>query len=284
MFPNSSQAPAEHENLVQEQLHVPSRDTRHHPSITLRTRIIAVLGIDEPNQESNLASPSLGDGWIVSDFYLWLHVLDGMGKSQEWLSSMDPQYLVDKYCLVDKTEIQPIDEGGDVVNGKYKPRHVYKPVQTKWETGFVHGDPFEERVVVLDKNILPATQRKVTIGPKGLTLRAFFLDRLEKCISSAATTGDPVLVMVFSHGDWDQGGLLLGIGDPEEFDPENTLSPANVAGIRTKYPDVQMTMYLTSCFSGHWIETAAFKGSSPTVLAAAQKDQESFGFVWSHSQ
>jgi hypothetical protein len=60
----------QYESLRQNRLQVPSKDTRHPPDITPRTRIIAVLGVDESNQQSNLASPSLGNGWMVSDFYL----------------------------------------------------------------------------------------------------------------------------------------------------------------------------------------------------------------------
>lgn len=47
---------------------------------------IFVLGVDEPDFTSNMASPDLSDGWLVADFYLWLHILDGMGRSQEWTS------------------------------------------------------------------------------------------------------------------------------------------------------------------------------------------------------
>jgi hypothetical protein len=75
--------------------------------------------------------------------------------------------------------------------------------------------------VVLGQSILPAAQRKVTIGPKGLALRDFFSGQTREMytISSAAATGDPVLIMVFSHGDFDrQGGLLLGIVDAEDLD------------------------------------------------------------------
>jgi hypothetical protein len=49
------------------------------------------------------------------------------GEVLRRISSLDPKYLVDKYSQVDETEIQPIDEGGDIINGKYKPNYVYKP-------------------------------------------------------------------------------------------------------------------------------------------------------------
>lgn len=52
---------------------IPTRDTRNAPNVTLQTRIISV-GVGEPSSTSRTASPSLGGvGWMVSDFYMWLH-------------------------------------------------------------------------------------------------------------------------------------------------------------------------------------------------------------------
>lgn len=57
---------------------IPTADTRAPPDVDQGTHIIAILGIDEDDDDlKNNASPSLGDGWMVSDFYLWMHVLDG---------------------------------------------------------------------------------------------------------------------------------------------------------------------------------------------------------------
>jgi hypothetical protein len=52
------------------------------------------------------------------------------------------------------------------------------------------------------------------------------------------------------------------------------------------YPNVKVAFYMTSCYSGHWVQTTEFQGSqlSPVILAATEEEQESFGFVWSHSQ
>lgn len=252
---------------------LPTRDTRCPPDVTPRTRAIAILGTDDHDDTSRIASPSLGDGWIVSDFYLWLHVLDGMGRNQEWITSMPPRYLAEKYGQEDEVTDEAVDEN-------FPP----KPVQTKWASGFIHGDPFEERVVVLDENALPLVERRVTIGPNGLALRDFFLQRLEQTVSLAAASGDPVLILMFAHGDYDSnGGLFIGV-DPYSFglDMDKLLKPSDVSKILSRYPQVKVTIYMTSCFSGHWVETTEFQGNNkPTVLAAAQPDQESFAFVWS---
>lgn len=80
----------EHAESARERLKIdpviPTRDTQSPPNVTPQTRIISVLGVDEPTVTSNAASPSLGDGWMVSDFYLWMHVLEGMGQGQEWIT------------------------------------------------------------------------------------------------------------------------------------------------------------------------------------------------------
>lgn len=99
---------------------MPTRDTRSPPNVTPQTRIPAILGLHESNPEMNDASPSLGDGWMVSDYYLWMHVLNGMGKSQEWVTSLHPEYLVDKFGKKDKMTSKLVDEEPN----------VWKPVQT----------------------------------------------------------------------------------------------------------------------------------------------------------
>ncbi|KAF5857449.1 hypothetical protein ETB97_005763 [Aspergillus alliaceus] len=258
---------------------VPTRDTRSAPNVTKNTRVVAVLGVDEGPNDQNAASPSLGDGWMVSDFYLWLSVLEGMGKTQEWITCLEPDYLLDKYGRENKVTMEDIE--GD--------RSVLKPVQTKWATGFIHGDPFEERKVVLDDALLSRVRDRVTIGPKGTGLRDFFLNRLERTVRDAALCGDRVLIMIFSHGDYDtNGGLLVGISpfDSGENIGNAVICPEHITSILAKHPNVKLTIYMTSCYSGHWVETVEFQGAQlrPVVMAAAKRNEESFGFVWSHSQ
>ncbi|PLB41467.1 uncharacterized protein BDW47DRAFT_99117 [Aspergillus candidus] len=258
---------------------IPTRDTQNAPNVTPQTRVIAVLGVDEPSSASKAASPSLGDGWMVSDFYLWLHVLDGMGKDQKWITSMSPDYLLQKYGKEDKVTLEVIDDDEP---------EVTKPVRTKWASGFIHGDPFETRKVVLDENLLPQVLAKVTIGPKGDDLRDFFMQQLKNTMADAAEFGDDVLIMIFSHGDYDSaGGLCLGVDLLTDGDCEQKyLKPSHIASILSEFPSVRTTMFMTSCFSGHWVETTDFSGKNltATTLAAAETEQEPFGFAWSNSQ
>lgn len=46
---------------------IPTRDTRNAPNVTPQTRIVSVLGVDEPSSISRTASPSLGGsgGWYL---------------------------------------------------------------------------------------------------------------------------------------------------------------------------------------------------------------------------
>lgn len=202
-----------------------------------------------------------------------MHVLHGMGRSQEWITSLEPQYLVEKYGKEDKVNQELVDTEPD----------VWKPVQTKWASGFVHGDPWEERTVVLDEDTLPFAENKVTIGPGGVALRSLFLRRLEQTFAEAAKSQDPALVLMFAHGDLESsGGLYIGT---KFYSTEGVLSPRLIAEVHAMYPDVKVTLFMTSCYSGHWVETVEFRGNNkPTVLAAAEPDQESSGFVWSTLQ
>lgn len=93
--------------------------------------------------------------------------------------------------------------------------------------------------------------------------------------------------MIFSHGDYDSaGGLCIGIDVTSTFEDDRLLKPSHMASIFLKYPNVKITIYMTSCYSGHWVETMEFQGRDlkQVILAAAEKEEDSFGYAWSHSQ
>jgi len=55
-------------------------ETRLSPDVGRNTHIVAVCGINDAlNDEASL----MISGWILSDFYLWLHVTKGMAKSEK---------------------------------------------------------------------------------------------------------------------------------------------------------------------------------------------------------
>lgn len=229
------------ERLAQRLPTVATRDTRHPPNVTPRTRTLAILGLHE-NAASKNACPSIGDGWMASDFYFWMHLLHGMGRSQEWLTSLEPQYLINKYRGEDEVKQELVDMEPD----------VWKPVQMKWVSGFVQGDPWEERTLVLDKDTLPFAENKVTIGPDGAAPLNSFLQRLEYTFAEAVKSRNPVFILIFAHGDFETpGGLYI---DTTSGSSQEILSPEMVAEV---LPAVSTTATQTSFlmnFLGHsWI-------------------------------
>jgi len=64
------------------------------PDVSVKTRVVAVCGITDIR---GLASPEI-DGWFVSDFYLFNHLLrKAPVANQTWLTSCEPKDLVKEY-------------------------------------------------------------------------------------------------------------------------------------------------------------------------------------------
>ncbi|ODM23899.1 hypothetical protein SI65_01489 [Aspergillus cristatus] len=92
------------------------------------------------------------------------------------------------------------------------------------------------------------------MGPKGPEPRNFFLKRLEATMADASKSDDRVLIMIFSHGDYDSaGGLCIGIDVTSTFEDNRLLKPSHVTSIFLKYPNVKTTIYMNSYYSefGH---------------------------------
>ncbi|KAI4145497.1 MAG: hypothetical protein L6R39_003789 [Caloplaca ligustica] len=241
-------------------------DTRHPPHVTPHTHVIAVLGVADGVK--GLASPA-EDGWMVSDFYLWKHVLKGMGKTQQWLTCERPADLLARYGKVDK-KIKTADS----------------EEQVSWKEGYVHGDPFEERRVVLDDSLLPAVEQELTVTPRGIALRDEFIKRVEDTCRRAESANEPVLVLTFSHGDImvpELGGLAIGI-DPASQNPKDFLNPVMFIDVYMKTPKVHMAIFMSSCHSGHWVVTPRFNVRRPAIMAGARANEETFAVAASSSQ
>ena len=240
-------------------LGIPTWDTRHPPNVTRNTRVISILGINEDSADSTNASPALGDGWVISDFYLWLHLLRGMGVGQEWISCIQPKDLLSKYGRENKMAKQKVEICRKNENGDQVLHFETRPLQMKCEDGFLQGDEFEMRAVVLDDSRLGYAKRKVNIGPKGLKLRDHFLERLRHNLALAAAKGEHVLIMIFAQGSLEpRGGLAVGV-EIEQNDMSNLLNSDQVASVLREFPGVDVSLYVTSCYSGHWITTPIFK-------------------------
>ena len=59
------------------QKRITTADTRGPPDVNQNTHVIAILGVFEDTYLPDGATPSVGDGWFISDFYLWMNVLKG---------------------------------------------------------------------------------------------------------------------------------------------------------------------------------------------------------------
>lgn len=251
-------------------------DTRHPPDVQNNTHVIAVCGVADDAAFS--ASPAK-DGWMISDFYLWKHVLEGIGKTQQWLTCEDPRDLVQKYGSINNFDT------------KVSPSGTTSAIQTSWADGYLHGDPFEERRVVLDKATLPFARQQVFVTPRGVALRNEFISRLESTCQKAAKANEHVLVLIFCHGEGvnakgvDLGGLALGFTPEPTVSPKDFFTPSLFEKSLLKTPTVNISLFTTSCYSGHWVVTPRFKLIKPNaVMAGARPFEESHAWAESASQ
>ncbi|KAL8668278.1 MAG: hypothetical protein Q9168_007089 [Polycauliona sp. 1 TL-2023] len=140
------------------------------PDITPNTRIVAVCGI-KPVE----AGPS-DDGWFLTDFFAFHHLLSGLTKHQIWLHCLDLHELVQQHRT------------------------------------YLHGSPWKTRKVVMDHKIINGAKDLANAGSAG-ALRLKFLQALRTQCQEAAEAGDPVLVLMFGRGDRNNGGVQLGTQD-----------------------------------------------------------------------
>ena len=82
-------------------------------------------------------------GWFrtfisgCTSFVGWADLKNG---SHLWNRDINQKYAKEDKVRQEQAETEP---------------GVWKPVQTKWDFGFVHGDPWGKRTVVLDEGTLP---------------------------------------------------------------------------------------------------------------------------------
>ncbi|MDI1493009.1 MAG: hypothetical protein OHK93_004793 [Ramalina farinacea] len=72
-------------------IRVPRFCTHTVPDVTVNTRVVAVVGIQQ-----EWAAPEI-DGWFLSDFFAFWNVLQGMTSTQTWLHCLDLDDLVKKH-------------------------------------------------------------------------------------------------------------------------------------------------------------------------------------------
>ncbi|KAL8938601.1 MAG: hypothetical protein Q9211_003126 [Gyalolechia sp. 1 TL-2023] len=140
------------------------------PDIPVNTRIVAVLGITQEyiNPEK--------DGWFLSDFLAFWHILQGVTANQSWYHCLDLDQVVQSH------------------------------------TRYLHGNPYKKRKVVLDGRILNEMKTKKDRPQRFQETLLFpkFAAKLKEECKAAEKTGANVLVLMFGHGDQENFGIYLG--------------------------------------------------------------------------
>ena len=214
--------------------------TRMRPAQTPNTKI-QVIAVAAP-MDGNEAPDE--DGWFLSDFYLFHHLLfplltdNGTQSSpqwnQIWMTAIAPETLIERH-------------------GQY-----------------THGQASDCRVV-LDRRILdnlsntwPYNQRISVISAKELRQR--FLETVKSVAARCADDGRPLLIMMFGHGNAGTGSVYIGGSSKKDL-----VSIGELRGAIGRHID-KTTLFTTSCYSGHWSNSVNFSASS---LTAADAEDES---------
>ncbi|KAI4132540.1 MAG: hypothetical protein LQ338_000639 [Usnochroma carphineum] len=185
-----------------------------------------------------LAAPKK-DGWFFSDFFLFYHLFRGFGAHQLWITSEQPQRLVEKY------------------------------------TEYIHGEPGERRVVLgADKLSQIQADNNISMFERGRLLQDF-LSTFESECKIAAQNDQPVLLLIFGHGDGYTHGVSIGGTDGGIDAPRLQIRQFQsiLRGL-----DVSATLLMTSCFSGGWIYQPDLN-----VCAATASGPENEALSWAKS-
>ncbi|KAL8856123.1 MAG: hypothetical protein Q9178_007248 [Gyalolechia marmorata] len=186
--------------------------------------------------KQGLASPRKC-GWFFSDFYLFHHLFQGIGANQIWMTCESPDHLVKRY-------------------GAY-----------------AHGEATGDHRIVLDRTLLQQVNKfsNVRVFPSA-TLLEDYLRTLASELKIAAQNRQPVLLLVFGHGDPDTYGIAVGgSGAPDKAPRLQTSHVIRAVGGL----DVSLSMMLTSCYSGGWVYQPQL---NITALTAAGPEAESQGW------
>ncbi|KAL8927113.1 MAG: hypothetical protein Q9172_001535 [Xanthocarpia lactea] len=188
----------------------------------------------EVTGKEGLASPQKC-GWFFSDFYLFHHLFQGIGANQIWMTCESPDRLVKRY-------------------GAY-----------------AHGEATGDHRIVLDKTLLQQVNKfsNLRVFPSA-TLLEDFLRTLASEIKIAAQNRQPVLLLIFGHGDPGTYGIAVGgSGAPGQAPRLQTRHVIRAVGGL----DVPLSMMLTSCYSGGWVYQPQLNITALTAAGPRAKSQ-----------
>ena len=157
------------------------------------------------------------------------------GANQLWITSESSKDLVEKYC----------------------------------EYG--HGGPKTDHRVVLDRNMLRDMEndKNMRVFTRADLLEDFLRTFQEEC-RLAARLGQPILLMIFGHGDHSTYGVAIGGAGAPTRAPRLKISQiaACLRGL-----DVRLTLLLTSCYSGGWVLQPELNISAFTAAGPSKKSR-----------
>ena len=154
-------------------------------------------------------------GWFLSDFMAFHHLFRKATTNQKWLHCLDLELLV------------------------------------KAHTKYLHGNPFQERKVVLDKSRLTSAHNSkdghALKRMKPTSLRLDFKKAIREACAEAAKSKEPgnVLIMMFGHGHASTKGVHIGLG-------ARNIVQTSAMKAEIKNLNVKVTLLSTACYSGGW--------------------------------
>lgn len=158
------------------------------------------------------AAPS-EDGWFLSGFFALWNILQGTTKHQTWLHCLDLDELVQSH------------------------------------TRYLHGNPYKQRKVVLDKEILDKAQngQHCVQKTKPGSLRSTFRSSIRNECQAAHDAKDGVLILMFGHG-------VKAFGSDKETVIELGADQFELREFQslTKGTNAQVTLLATQCYGGGW--------------------------------
>ncbi|KAI0965330.1 hypothetical protein F4678DRAFT_453118 [Xylaria arbuscula] len=182
--------------------------------------------------------------WFLSDFYAFNYLFHGLGSGQKWLTVAEPRDILKKTAeLYGKSY-------GDIL---------------------LHGNPYQDRRVVLSEDLIAADQLTKPIVVKPGNMRERFLQEAKSASEAARKKNVPLVMLAFCHGVPNQHLILDG-----------TKNDGLSATVLKGYLELgtQVTLITTACYSGGWVINPDFRD---TVMAAANPTEESIAWTASDS-
>ncbi|KAL9583856.1 MAG: hypothetical protein Q9212_002474 [Teloschistes hypoglaucus] len=195
-------------------------------------------GMSKVLRKQGLAGPR-EDGWFFSDFFLFHHIFQNIGANQIWMACESPKHLVKRYSQ------------------------------------YTHGTASGDHRVVLDKSLLqqPTKFNNFRLCSRESLLEDF-LTTLKSEITIAADNDQPVLLLLFGHGEPKTYGIAIGGSGPPDKAPRlHTHHIVRAIGCL----NVSLTVMTASCYGGGWVYEPELNISAFTA-AGPEVESRSWGF------